>query len=222
MDVSTVTTGLTGSAAAETSADTAPLQSSDFETFLKMLTTQAQNQDPFNPVDATEYASQLASFSAVEQQVMTNALLSDLVAMANGGGFERMASWIGLETLTPGAAFFDGQAVELAFDPAEDGESAVLVLRDADGVLRNRISLAAGSESYIWEGTDMSGTVLPDGIYDAQVEISREGSVTETREARSFMRIDEVSRSGEDFVLTLNGGGQLAASAVSVLRRPDG
>ena len=46
--------------------------SSDFETFLKMLTVQMENQDPLNPVDSADFAVQLATFSSVEQQVLTN------------------------------------------------------------------------------------------------------------------------------------------------------
>ena len=37
--------------------------SADFETFLKMLTVQMQNQDPLNPVDSSDYATQLATFT---------------------------------------------------------------------------------------------------------------------------------------------------------------
>ena len=40
---------------------------SDFETFLNMLTAQAKDQDPLEPIDSTEYAAQLAQFSMVEQ-----------------------------------------------------------------------------------------------------------------------------------------------------------
>lgn len=36
---------------------------SDFETFLRMLTTQLQNQDPLKPMESTEFAVQLATFS---------------------------------------------------------------------------------------------------------------------------------------------------------------
>ena len=54
----------TGTSPSSTSALT-----SDFETFLKMLTTQARYQDPLEPLDSQEYASQLAQFSMVEQQV---------------------------------------------------------------------------------------------------------------------------------------------------------
>ena len=59
----------TGSPGKEHTKNAAVL-SSDFETFLKMLTTQMQNQDPLNPVDSTDYATQLATFSSVEQQVL--------------------------------------------------------------------------------------------------------------------------------------------------------
>ena len=52
--------------------------SSDFETFLLMLTTQLENQDPLNPIESQDFAVQLATFSGVEQQVLTNDLLSDL------------------------------------------------------------------------------------------------------------------------------------------------
>ena len=61
-------------------ANAAGTISSDFETFLRLLTTQMQNQDPLNPMESTEFASQLAQFSAVEQQVRSNELLVGLQA----------------------------------------------------------------------------------------------------------------------------------------------
>lgn len=56
-----------------------------FEVFLKMLTTQIKNQDPLNPMENTEFAVQLATFTGVEQQVQTNLLLTQLLQVANGG-----------------------------------------------------------------------------------------------------------------------------------------
>ncbi|MEM9127629.1 MAG: flagellar hook capping FlgD N-terminal domain-containing protein, partial [Pseudomonadota bacterium] len=61
-----------------TSTPQANALTSDFETFLLMLTAQARNQDPLEPLDSSQYASQLAQFSMVEQQVQTNDLLSSL------------------------------------------------------------------------------------------------------------------------------------------------
>ncbi|MDJ0822736.1 MAG: flagellar hook capping FlgD N-terminal domain-containing protein, partial [Paracoccaceae bacterium] len=73
--------------------------SSDFETFLKMLTAQMQNQDPLNPVDSTDYATQLATFSSVEQQVLTNDLLRDLGASMGGNLMSELGNWVGMEAL---------------------------------------------------------------------------------------------------------------------------
>ncbi len=52
----------------------------DYDQFLQLLVAELRYQDPTNPTDPTEHVSQLASFSAVEQQVKTNAVLTSLLA----------------------------------------------------------------------------------------------------------------------------------------------
>ena len=52
--------------------------SADFNAFIKMLTAQVKNQDPLKPIDSTEFATQLATFSSLEQQVLTNSKLSEI------------------------------------------------------------------------------------------------------------------------------------------------
>lgn len=64
----------------------------DYNTFLKLLITQLQNQDPTEPVDNTEQIAQLASFSAVEQQTQTNAKLDQLLTYS---GLDQASSMIG-------------------------------------------------------------------------------------------------------------------------------
>ena len=70
--------------------------SSDFQTFLRMLTTQMQNQNPLEPIEASDFAVQLATFSGVEQQVRTNDLLSQLTSRM---GLSELANWVGREAL---------------------------------------------------------------------------------------------------------------------------
>ncbi len=65
--------------------------SSDFDTFLKMLKVQMENQDPLNPTDSSEYAQQLATFSGVEQAVLTNDLLTALMVQMNTTGMAQLA-----------------------------------------------------------------------------------------------------------------------------------
>ena len=55
----------------------------DYESFLKLLIAQLKNQDPTKPVESTQFVSQLASFSAVEQQVATNNRLDQLLTASN-------------------------------------------------------------------------------------------------------------------------------------------
>jgi len=51
----------------------------DYNAFLQLLVTQLKNQDPTEPVDSTQYMSQLATFSQVEQQMQSNAKLESLL-----------------------------------------------------------------------------------------------------------------------------------------------
>ena len=50
-----------------------------YESFLKLLVAQMKNQDPTEPMDATQQMSQLATFSQVEQTVKTNKNLESLL-----------------------------------------------------------------------------------------------------------------------------------------------
>ena len=63
-----------------TSSVKSPSQSlaANFDTFLKLLTTQLQNQDPLAPMDANEFTSQLVEFASVEQAIQANSKLGEL------------------------------------------------------------------------------------------------------------------------------------------------
>lgn len=39
------------------------------ETFLKLLVAQMKNQDPLNPMDSTQFVTQLAQYSSLEQLI---------------------------------------------------------------------------------------------------------------------------------------------------------
>ena len=52
----------------------------NYETFLSLLTAQLKNQDPTAPVDSNAFTAQLVQMSGVEQQLLTNQLLTSLVS----------------------------------------------------------------------------------------------------------------------------------------------
>lgn len=74
MQIAATTVSGVSSTAAASSAATV-----DYESFLKLLIAQMRNQDPTQPMDSTQQIAQLASFSAVEQAVQTNARLDTLL-----------------------------------------------------------------------------------------------------------------------------------------------
>ncbi len=71
------TTAAAAEAAAGASARTETL---DYDSFLRLLVEQMKNQDPLEPMSDTEYIAQLASFSNVEQNIITNDRLKALMA----------------------------------------------------------------------------------------------------------------------------------------------
>ncbi|MCW6508526.1 flagellar hook assembly protein FlgD [Lichenifustis flavocetrariae] len=69
-----------GSSASSTSSSSPTV---DYNSFLQLLIQEMKNQDPTSPTDPTQYMSQLASFSNVEQGVQTNSKLSTLLTTSS-------------------------------------------------------------------------------------------------------------------------------------------
>lgn len=84
------------SSSGSTASKAAAKASLDYDSFLKLLIAQMKNQDPTNPMDATEQISQLATFSQVEQTIQTN---NNLETLITGNALTNASSYIG-KTIT--------------------------------------------------------------------------------------------------------------------------
>lgn len=69
--------------ASSASDDTA----TEFDTFLRLLTAQIQNQDPLAPLDSTQFVEQLATFSQLELQAATNNKLDEIARLLAEQGY---------------------------------------------------------------------------------------------------------------------------------------
>ena len=202
------------------SAQAGTLIGSDFNTFLKMLTVQMQNQDPLNPLEATDYAVQLATFSGVEQQVRANQLLSQLSGQFSVMGMAQLAGWVGQEARTTAPVQYDGSPITLSPNPAAKADSVALVVTDAKGAVVARETLPLGTEPYQWLGADAAGDPLPPGRYSLTVE-SRLGDETlRTDPVEAYHPILEVRRNADGVRLVLKGGVEVDAATVTALRVP--
>ena len=193
---------------------------SDFETFIKMLTVQMENQDPLNPVDSSDFAVQLATFSSVEQQVLTNDLLTDLGGQFETFGVLQMSNWIGMDARAEMPVFFQGQPV--TFTPKVDAlaDTTQLVVRDAQGNEIQRFEIDPDIGQQIWAGRDEFGNPLPDGTYFVTTESFSRNTLLETQAVDVHDRIVEVRNSGGEIRLVMSSGQEVNASQIVGLRQP--
>ncbi len=93
---STAATTKTTTSTSSSSSQAAAKASLDYDSFLTLLIAQMKNQDPTEPMDATEQIAQLATFSQVEQSIQTN---SNLETLITGNALTNASSYIG-KTIT--------------------------------------------------------------------------------------------------------------------------
>ncbi|AXI56637.1 hypothetical protein C1J05_20875 [Sulfitobacter sp. JL08] len=192
--------------------------SSDFETFLKMLTAQAQYQDPLEPIDSTQYASQLAQFSAVEQQVLSNDLLTALVGQMGGSDLSRLAGWVGMQARSDAPAMFDGQHIVLNPKPVAIADQAFLVVRDQEGKETQRIEIAVSDNPIEWTGKTGDGGQVPYAAYSFSVESFAAGKLVLSDTLETHAPIVEARNSGGQMELVLRGGQTVTPQQVTALR----
>ncbi len=211
----------TNSAAPTTATANNPQRSaltSDFETFLRMLTVQARNQDPLEPLESSEYASQLAQFSMVEQQVKANELLSDLALSLGAVNLNQLSGWVGMNVQTTGPFKFEDQPVAIQAQAEPTADRAELVIRDEQGIVVSRIPVPTDEVEFEWAGVNSGGDPLPAGVYTAALESFQNGELLSSTPASAFGRVVEAQVSEGAIVLKLDSGAEVPADIVTQIR----
>ena len=193
-------------------------ETSDFETFLNMLTAQIQNQDPLNPMQSSDFAVQLATFSGVEQQVQTNDLLRTMSGDAAGSALESHAGWIGMDARIPGTIRADGTPLTLHFDPPTGAVRTDLVVKTTDGMELHRHDITGTNAPFEWNARTPQGRPLLEGEYVLEIASLKPSGAVETSEVFTYSRIDEIRTGGGKAVLLLENGREIPAGDVSGLK----
>jgi len=192
-----------------------PEISSDFQTFLRMLTAQIQNQNPLEPIEASDFAVQLATFSGVEQQVRTNDLLTRL---SDRLGLTELANWVGRDALTSAPQFLDGSRLRLVAPEMEGADRAELVLRDGYGHEVARYPVAAAAREIVFDAPHQANGGPQTGFYTIEFEGFRDNEVVGGGAALGYSRILEARREGGRVMLVLESGHKVDSEEVSGLR----
>ncbi|WP_435164516.1 flagellar hook capping FlgD N-terminal domain-containing protein [Falsirhodobacter sp. 1013] len=193
--------------------------STDYQTFLTMLTTQLKNQDPTSPMESTDFAVQLATFSGVEQQTLTNQHLESIGGKMDAMTLSDLSSWLGAQAMVTAPVTVDGSPVTLypQFDAKADG--AVLVVKDAAGNTVAREEIDPTAKSLEWSPTDATGGALPSGSYALSVENYSGETALSLTTVQHYAEVAEAKIGANGTVLVLADGTEVAASDVTSLKR---
>ena len=139
-----------------------------YDTFLKLLTTQLQHQDPTSPLDTNQFTTQLVQMTGVQQQLLSNELLQTLVDKTNAsGGVGEAARLIGQTVHATGdTAQLEGGQGKWAYGLAAGATGATLTIKDPSGAVvwtGNAPDLGQGRHDFTWNGKTTAGAQLADG-----------------------------------------------------------
>lgn len=210
----------TNTSAGASNPTDASVISSDFETFLRLLTAQLENQDPLNPIESQDFAVQLATFSGVEQQVQTNDLLRDLTTALGTSDLAQLADWVGMEARVVAPVALRGSPVDVVIEPETGTDQAEMVVRDEQGLEVARESVPVAGGSFPWAGRDANGQPLADGTYTLELVSIAQGEILGVKTVPHYADVTEARRGSGGIELIISGGAVVSSDSVTSLRRP--
>ncbi len=166
-----------------------------FDTFLLLLTTQLQNQDPLDPMRSEEFTQQLVQFAGVEQSINTNKKLDQLVQLQTSSQLNSAVSFIGklVEVIHDQLLLKDG-AAKISYGLDRNAAHTIIGIIDQNGRAVRTIQgeTGAGRHEFEWDGRDSNGAQLPDGVYGFTVVATDDDEQTVDTVSASFGRVTGV------------------------------
>jgi flagellar basal-body rod modification protein FlgD len=157
----------TGSSASNSTSSTATSGIADnFQTFLTLLTTQLQHQNPLDPLDTNQFTAQLVQFAGVEQQLKQNDQLKSLIEIEKSAQATQALVYVGNTVAVDGSkAQFDKSAT-WNFQ-AEKNTAATITITNSAGQVAysGTYTLKQGNASFVWDGKGGDGVQWPAGTY---------------------------------------------------------
>lgn len=144
----------------------------NMQTFLTLLTTQLQNQDPLQPMDSAEFTNQLVLYTQAEQQIKTNSMLENLIALNKGTIGTQALGYIGKEVSFASDALYaetEGQEQKFYYSLETPASKLTVNIMDADGDIVRSMPMTEGLEigahKVVWDGKNNDGEAVPVGDY---------------------------------------------------------
>jgi flagellar basal-body rod modification protein FlgD len=157
-----------GSAASSASALANQQIAGNFQSFLTLLTTQLQNQNPLDPLDTNQFTQQLVEFAGVQQQLNTNDSLSTLVSLQQTAQSTQALGFVGKTAVVNGntAALTNSSATWDLSVPSNSSVNITIANSAGQTVYTGNYAVNAGNgQAFTWNGQGTDGTQYPDGQY---------------------------------------------------------
>lgn len=163
-----------------TSSNSTTTLASNFQTFLTLLTTQLQNQNPLDPLDTNQFTQQLVQFAQVEQQIKQNDQLGSLLELQKSTQTTQALNFVGFSATVDGSTtgLKDGSAKWLLTSPKPATATVNVINEIGQTVYTGTFTLNAGQQNFIWDGKGNDGTQWPDGKYKMSIVAKDAGNQT--------------------------------------------
>lgn len=139
----------------------------NYQTFLQLLTAQLKNQDPLSPLETNEFTQQLTAMTGVQQQLLTNQLLTQMISQGqldiSGSAVNLIGKQVTAEN--PNVTLTDGKA-EFSYSLGAEAASSTIEIVNANGQVVYSTSgkdNAEGPHKLVWNGRNSNGKQMPDG-----------------------------------------------------------
>src|SRR6266567_2899311 len=140
----------------------------NFQTFLTLLTTQLQHQNPLDPLDTNQFTAQLVQFAGVEQQLKQNDQLASLVKLQTTAQSTQALNFVGSTAVVDGstADLKNGSATWALGVTKPSTVSVTISSSTGQTVFSGDYTINAGqNQTFKWDGRGSDGTQWPDGSY---------------------------------------------------------
>lgn len=187
----------TGSGTSSTSNTTGSgAESLDMNSFMTLLTTQLQNQDPTNPTDNSQMVAQLAQFSSLEGINQLNTTVNSFQSTLQSNQIMQAASLVGKAAIVKGdtAYMYNSTAADGttkasgilgAVDVPTGATSLSVSITNASGQVVNTQTVPVSGDArptFSWDGTMPDGSEAPAGTYTvtANAMVDGQGQAAQT------------------------------------------
>jgi flagellar basal-body rod modification protein FlgD len=228
--LSTALSSLTGAAtssgssnSSSSSSTTSPTQqiAGNFDTFLQLLTTQLQNQDPLDPMDTTQFTQQLVEFASVEQQIDMNTnmqtLISDQQTTQATSALQLVGSTVTLSGSAATLSNATGSPATWSLTTTSPATANITITSSAGTTAyTGTMALNAGTQSYSWNGQGNNGQTWPDGTYTIAINATGANGQTVSVSTQTQGTVSGVNLSQNPITLVISGQNVPISSITSI------